>query len=142
MCSFTSSHLRRPHPHLTLVPRRKKATTNFHQQYASRACCRGPPSTTVGGRDFAIGDGLAASALLDRWRPRQGQLGHGGAVQPLSAIIKTGPFKTYTPPNPYSLLRVKATLKSVLDDIASDEDDALSSIGDRSPFPFSMTAER
>ncbi|KAN0072664.1 hypothetical protein V8E54_009593 [Elaphomyces granulatus] len=35
------------------------------------------------------------------------------------------------------LFRVKATLKNVLDDIASDEeDDTLSSADDRSPFPF------
>jgi len=59
------------------------------------------------------------------------------ANKALSSIVKTGPYKTYTPPNPYFLVRVKTTLKNVLDDIASDEeDDALSSVDDRSPFPF------
>jgi hypothetical protein len=59
------------------------------------------------------------------------------ANKALGAIVKTGPYKTYTPPNLYSMVRVKATLKSVLDDIASDEEDnTLSSVDDRSPFPF------
>jgi hypothetical protein len=59
------------------------------------------------------------------------------ANKALGAIVKTGPYKTYTPPNLYSMVRVKATLKSVLDDITSDEEDnTLSSVDDRSPFPF------
>ncbi|KAN0074340.1 hypothetical protein V8E54_008277 [Elaphomyces granulatus] len=31
------------------------------------------------------------------------------ANRALSAIVKTGPYKTYTPPNPYSLVRVSSS---------------------------------
>jgi hypothetical protein len=39
----------------------------------------------------------------------------------LNALLKTGPFKTYTTPARYSILRVKATLKTVLEDLRPAE---------------------
>jgi hypothetical protein len=35
------------------------------------------------------------------------------ANKALSAIVKTGPYKTYTPPNPYSLVRVSSSSAEV-----------------------------
>jgi hypothetical protein len=43
-----------------------------------------------------------------------------GYNRSLDALLKTGPFKSYAPPNRYSLLKVKATFDSVKDDYHSE----------------------
>jgi hypothetical protein len=48
----------------------------------------------------------------------------------LDALFKTGPFKSYEPPNRYSLLKVKASYSSVTDDYESEY------LSTTSPFPF------
>jgi hypothetical protein len=58
------------------------------------------------------------------------------------ALLKTRPYRVYTPPNRHSTLRVKATLKSVQDDLTSggdDEGDTLENVlGEDSTFPFTF----
>ena len=58
----------------------------------------------------------------------------------LNRLLKTGPWKVFTPPNPYSILRVKATLKAVQEDLMADEDENLAALGDTirvtDPYPF------
>jgi len=46
-------------------------------------------------------------------------------------LLKTGPFKSYAPPNRYGLLKVKATFASVQDEVEYSE-----FLWTTSPFPF------
>jgi hypothetical protein len=67
----------------------------------------------------------------------------------LDNLLKTGPWKEFTKPNRYSILRTKATLRVVKDDLGDDDDEGLVSLGQTitadDPFPYtyngSMMAE-
>jgi hypothetical protein len=58
----------------------------------------------------------------------------------LDSFLKTGPWKTFTKPNRCSILRTKATLGAVKDDLADDDDEALAFLGQtitaNDPFPY------
>jgi len=58
----------------------------------------------------------------------------------LNGLLKTGPWKVFTSPNPYSILRVKASLKAVQEDLKADEDEDLAALADTirmtDPHPF------
>jgi hypothetical protein len=57
-----------------------------------------------------------------------GSLNFGTAQLVTNKALKTGPFDVYTPPNRYSILRIKASLKSVQEELES------------SSFNFHLTA--
>lgn len=67
----------------------------------------------------------------------------------LDNLLKTGPWKEFSKPNRYSILRTKATLRAVKDELADDDDESLVSHGQAitvdDPFPYtyneSMMAE-
>jgi hypothetical protein len=58
----------------------------------------------------------------------------------LNSLLKTGPLKEYEPPNKYSILKLKATLKAVRDDLRDGEDDDSiileEKISVNEPYPF------
>jgi hypothetical protein len=57
----------------------------------------------------------------------------------LTSLLKTGPYKSYNPPNRYSVLRIKATLKSVLEDLDDEVEyleDPAEPICIDNPYPF------
>ncbi|PVH72213.1 hypothetical protein DL98DRAFT_596250 [Cadophora sp. DSE1049] len=67
----------------------------------------------------------------------------------LDNLLKTGPWKEFTKPNRYSILKTEATLRAVKDDLGDDDDEDLVSLGQTitadDPFPYtyngSMMAE-
>jgi len=58
----------------------------------------------------------------------------------LDNLLKTGPWKTFTKPNRYSILRTKATLVAIKDDLFDEDDEVLASLGKaitaKDPFPY------
>ena len=72
------------------------------------------------------------SAMPEDWM-------HVATNKALTTLLKNGPYKSYIPPNRYSILRVKASLKSVLEDLENEEEylepDA-EPISDDDPYPF------
>jgi hypothetical protein len=58
----------------------------------------------------------------------------------LDRLLKTGPWSTFTKPNRYSILRTKATLGAVKDDLRDDDDEGFVSLGHtittNDPFPY------
>ena len=67
----------------------------------------------------------------------------------LDNLLKTGPWKEFTKPNRYSILKTKATLRDVKDELRDDDDEGLMSLAQTitadDPFPYtyngSMMAE-
>ncbi|KAH6681412.1 hypothetical protein B0J14DRAFT_647828 [Halenospora varia] len=61
----------------------------------------------------------------------------------LDRLLKTGPWNTFTKPNRYSILRTKATLGAVKDDLRDDDDEGFVSLGQtittNDPFPYTYT---
>jgi hypothetical protein len=62
------------------------------------------------------------------------------ADKALDNLLKTGPWKTFTKPNRYSILRTKATLAAIKDDLFDEDDEILASLGQaitaKDPFPY------
>jgi hypothetical protein len=58
----------------------------------------------------------------------------------LDSLLKTGPWKTFTKPNRYCIIRTKATLAAVREDLRDDDDEGLASLGQtittNDPFPY------
>jgi len=55
----------------------------------------------------------------------------------LNSLFKTGPYKTYTSPNHYALVKAKATVKSVQEDLKElDEEEPVTQLVADRPYPF------
>lgn len=58
----------------------------------------------------------------------------------MDRLLKTGPWNTFTKPNRYSILRTKAALGAVKDDLRDDDDEGFVSLGQtittNDPFPY------
>jgi len=71
------------------------------------------------------------------------------ADRALDSLLKSGPWKEFTKPNRYSILRTKATLGAVKADLGDEDDEGLVLLGQTltadDPFPYtyngSMMAE-
>ena len=54
----------------------------------------------------------------------------------LSTLLRTGPYKTYSPPNRFLMVTVKAKVESVVEDLTEMGEEPISLLVADQPFPF------